>query len=125
MLHRRAGRPDSRWHVGRITQQADRTFGDYLRGRAVAGIAVALHRGADLAAVGCDRDIKEIIEPVLTLLLRGALPRLGYSRGCHPVARRRDTPGLRLALRAGAGHLHLVVDKILSIREAEQHVGAV
>ena len=43
VLHRRARRPEARRHVGRIAQQADRAFRNHLRGRAIAGIAIALH----------------------------------------------------------------------------------
>ena len=44
VLHRRARRPDAGRHVRRVAQQADRAFRDHLRGRAIAGIAVALDR---------------------------------------------------------------------------------
>ena len=42
--HRRTRRPDAGWNVRRVAQQADRAFRDHLRGRAIAGIAIALHR---------------------------------------------------------------------------------
>ena len=81
VLHRRARRPDARRNVRRVAQQADRAFGDHLRGRAIAGIAIALHCGADLPAVGCDRDKQEIVEAVLALFLRRPLARLRRARG--------------------------------------------
>ena len=40
--HRRAGRPDPAQSFWRIAQQADRAFHDHLRGRSIAGIAVAV-----------------------------------------------------------------------------------
>ena len=53
---------------GRIAQQADRALRDHLRGRTVAGIAIALNGRADLAAVRRERDKQQVVEAVLTLL---------------------------------------------------------
>ncbi len=52
VLHCCARRPESGRYVRRIAQQADRAFGDHLRGRAVAGIAVACHAGPHLRPSG-------------------------------------------------------------------------
>src|SRR5580698_5085930 len=124
VLHRCARRPDPRWHVGRIAQQADRAFRHHLRGRAVTGIAVALHRDTRLTAVGRDRDIEQVIHSVVAFFLGWPLAWLGLRRRCHLVVCRDDALGLGLTLLARARHLHLVVDKILTVRKTQQHVGA-
>ena len=76
VLHRRPRRPDSRGNIGRIAQQADRAFRDHLRGRAIAGIAVALDHRAALTAIGGDRHEQQIVDAVLAFLLRRSLARL-------------------------------------------------
>jgi hypothetical protein len=69
LSHRRARRPDAGWNVRGVAQQADRAFGNHPRRRAIAGIAVALDRSADVAAIGCNRNVQEIVEAVLALFL--------------------------------------------------------
>src|ERR1700758_1525570 len=77
VAQRSAGGPEAWLHVRRVAQQANCAFGDHLGRRTVTGIAVAFHRSADLAAVGRDRDIEQIVEAALALLFRRPLARLG------------------------------------------------
>src|ERR1700722_20986309 len=98
VLHGRARRPDPRGDVGRVPQQADRAFGNHLGRRSIAGIAVALDRRADLAAVGSNSNQEQIVISGLPLLFRGPLARLWYGRRSQVVVRRHDALGSRFTL---------------------------
>src|ERR1700721_2332909 len=98
VLHRRARRPNPRRNIERVPQQADRAFGNHLRGRSIAGIAIALDRRADLAAVRADRNIKKIVTAVLAFLLGRPLARLGRIRSGLVVVGGPDALGFAPAL---------------------------
>jgi hypothetical protein len=134
--HRRAGGPDATagHRAVDVAEQAQRALGDHLRGRAVAGVAVAGDGGAHHPPIARAADEQQLVAPLFALLrVRPAAGLWQHESTEHPAQR---TDAEHRVLQPGrachaarvpfvARQHALVVDEVLAPGVAAQGIGAV